>query len=146
MSSLLRTFSLKITSGFEKISDTARKILDFLDQNNLGEEFKMHTEICIVEALNNIVEHAYKEEKGKPIEINVALNDDFLTIEMVDRGIPRTEFKKAELNFDPEDIFSLPEGGMGLYIIEKIMDETKYLSKDGKNVYSMKKKLPKRSV
>jgi anti-sigma regulatory factor (Ser/Thr protein kinase) len=36
---------------------------------------------------------------------------------------------------------SLPEGGMGLYLIEKIMDETEYLSKEGKNYYRMKKKI-----
>lgn len=137
----MRTFSLKISIGFENISEAAHKVLDFLDQNNFDEEFKMRMEICIVETLNNIVEHAYKEAQKGPVEINAEIGDDYLTIEVIDEGIARTKFEKAELKFDPNDILSLPEGGMGLYLIEKIMDETEYLSKEGKNYYRMKKKI-----
>jgi anti-sigma regulatory factor (Ser/Thr protein kinase) len=91
----LRTFSLKISIGFENISEAAHKVLDFLDQNNFDEEFKMRMEICIVETLNNIVEHAYKEAQKGPVEINAEIGDDYLTIEVIDEGIARTKFEKA---------------------------------------------------
>ncbi len=141
----MRNFSLKISIGFENISEVAHKILDFLDQNNFDEEYKMRVEICIVEALNNVVEHAYKDAKERELEINAEIGDSYLTIEMIDKGIARTKFEEAKFEFDPNDIFSLPEGGMGLFLIEKIMDETEYFSKDGKNFYRMKKKISKHS-
>ncbi|NOX18062.1 MAG: ATP-binding protein [Chlorobi bacterium] len=147
MSSFLRTFSLKISISFENISEVAHKILDFLDQNNFDEEFKMRMEICIVEALNNIVKHAYanRDAADRPVEIKAEISGSFLTIEMIDSGISRTVFEKAQLKFNPNDIQSLPEGGMGLFLIEKIMDDTEYFSKDGKNFYLMKKRISKRT-
>ncbi|MCZ7603337.1 MAG: hypothetical protein M5R37_10725 [Melioribacteraceae bacterium] len=44
------------------------------------------------------------------------------------------------MEYDPEDIENLPEGGMGLYIIDQLMDEISYKVLDGVNIFSMKKK------
>ena len=37
--------------------------------------------------------------------------------------MPRKNFSKPELNIDPSDIESLPERGMGLFIISQLTDE-----------------------
>jgi serine/threonine-protein kinase RsbW len=98
-------------------------------------------EMCLVEALNNIVEHAYNSESNNPINIYITIDSDFLTITLVDEGISRTNFEKPTLEFDPNDIKSLPEGGMGLYIIDQLMDVTEYLNKNDHNIFKMTKKL-----
>ena len=51
----------------------------------------------------------------------------------------------SSLEFDPEDLRSIPEGGMGLVIIKEIMDSTGYKTEDGKNHLTMTKKLPSKS-
>jgi anti-sigma regulatory factor (Ser/Thr protein kinase) len=39
--------------------------------------------------------------------------------------------------YDPNDRRGLPEGGMGLFLINKIMDEVLYKTKDGTNILTM---------
>ena len=100
-------------------------------------------DICLengfTEALNNVIKHSYKGESDKPIEVVVNKKKKLLEIEIIDTGEARKSFEKPTLDFDPDDIQSLPEGGMGLFIIEEIMNETNYKVVDGKNIFIMRK-------
>jgi serine/threonine-protein kinase RsbW len=46
---------------------------------------------------------------------------------------------KPTLEFDPDDIDSIPEGGMGLYIIDQLMTDSNYSTDNGINTFTMKK-------
>lgn len=94
-------------------------------------------ELCVVEACNNSIEHAYKGSFDKSVEILLQLNPDNIFIEIADWGIPKPEGIKTDFDFDPEDIENLPEGGMGIFLIEEIMDELNYRSENGKNIFTM---------
>lgn len=98
-------------------------------------------EICLVESLNNIIKHAYKEDNSRNIDLSIEINTSYIVIDVEDDGIPRKERKKPSLDFDPDDIENLPEGGMGLYIIDQLMDELTYKSIDGANIFTMKKRI-----
>ena len=43
------------------------------------------------------------------------------------------------LEFDPRDLENLPEGGMGLFLIQQIMDKVSYNVKDNTDTLSMTK-------
>lgn len=43
------------------------------------------------------------------------------------------------LDFDPNDISTIPDNGRGLYIIQSVMDELSYDSYPDKNVLTIKK-------
>lgn len=135
----MHVLTLKITSEFENISTAAKQFNEFLNKNGLDPILVSSFEMCLVEALNNVVEHAYEMSGGNPIEINVLLSDLEFSITIIDEGKTRTNFDKPSLDFDPENIDSLPEGGMGLFIIEELMDETNYSRENGKNFFQMKK-------
>jgi serine/threonine-protein kinase RsbW len=49
------------------------------------------------------------------------------------------KFKTGGLDFDPQDMDNLPEGGMGWFLINSMMDEVHYLSDQGRNVLSLHK-------
>ena len=91
--------------------------------------------------LNNVIKHSYKENQSEKIELKVSLEDKKFLIIISDEGHSRTNFDKPTLEFDPDDIDSLPEGGMGLFIIDTLMDSTDYKVLDGKNMFTMVKKL-----
>ena len=61
------------------------------------------------------------------------------TINLTDYGESRKNVGKPVLEFDPDDIDSLPEGGMGLFIIEQLMDENFYTVKGNKNIFTLVK-------
>jgi len=44
------------------------------------------------------------------------------------------------LDYDPDDLASLPEGGMGLYLLHSLMDHVDYVSRDGRNVLTLERR------
>ena len=95
---------------------------------------------CIVEAANNVIKHAYENRSGNPVEVVCEQHDDQMVFFVSDQGISMGQLEPRELDFDPDDTENLPEGGMGLYIIQRIMDSVQYVSRDGKNIFIMTRK------
>lgn len=73
------------------------------------------------EAFNNVALHAYLGRAEGRVVLAIEFGRDWMTIRMSDNG----------LAFDPTrvhapDLPSLPESGMGLFIIRSFMDELSY--------------------
>jgi serine/threonine-protein kinase RsbW len=99
-------------------------------------------ELATVEVCNNIVEHAYYETSGE-IFIELTLDNSHLTLKFVDTGIPIPEslLQPASIEFDKDNLETLPEGGMGLYLIENIMDTREYAWSNNQNILTVTKQL-----
>lgn len=128
-----------IDSSFGEISILSSKVRSFLLKLSVNEETINAVELSLVEALNNVVEHSYKMQKGNRVEVKIEIVADKIITQLYDWGIARTNLNKARLEFDPNDIENLPEGGMGLFIIEQLMDKTEYYSENGKNTFILTK-------
>jgi anti-sigma regulatory factor (Ser/Thr protein kinase) len=101
-------------------------------------------ELCVVEAVNNVIEHAYQNQAGHEVEVVFTLYPDRFTLDICDAGKPmdpnQLEQKEVPaLSFDPEDLDHLPEGGWGLAIIKQIMDKASYKTVQGKNILTLTK-------
>lgn len=138
---MTKTKSFTITSEYENVNFIASEIRNFLCDESIDEKLSNEVEICLIEALNNVIKHAYKAEPGNLIDIETVLENDEASVTIVDSGTSRTNTDKATLEFDPDDIDNLPEGGMGLFIIEELMDDTIYKIEGNKNYYTMVKSL-----
>jgi serine/threonine-protein kinase RsbW len=107
-------------------------------------------ELCVVEAVTNSIKHAYRLEAGHQVEITLSIVSDKFIFDICDTGIPMDskllEEKSPSLSFDADNLESISEKGRGLAIIKKIMDTVTYTSKQGKNCFSMRKKLDFKSV
>lgn len=92
------------------------------------------------EAASNIIEHAYEGVKNGLLEISCCVKDDVITIIMMDKGKP----------FDPSavplpdlkaDIAERKIGGLGIFLMRKLMDEVHFESRrDKSNVLRMTKR------
>lgn len=130
-----------LTSDYDLVGGTSASINDFLFRNGIEKHICNAVDICLTEALNNVIKHAYKGEKEKPIDVIVAKDSKLLEVQIVDEGSSRESLEIKDLDFDPEDINNLPEGGMGLYIMKQLMDEIDYYSLNGKNFFTLRKYL-----
>ena len=130
-----------ITSEYHNISIVSTKIKNFLKENSIDKEIIDPVLISLMEALNNSVEHAYLEKPGNNIDIIVTVSKLKVTIDILETGIPRTNFSKPKLDFDPDDLSTAPEGGMGLYIMDNLMDGIDYSSHNGVNTTTFYKRL-----
>lgn len=105
--------------------------------------------IAVSEAVTNAVKHAYKEEEIDPSNyLCFEIYDDKIRVVISDQGKSFDyEEKKKELGpySENENIDFLREGGLGLFLIESLMDEVK-VNKDNGVTISMIKYIKKEQV
>jgi serine/threonine-protein kinase RsbW len=130
---------LSIQSIYEKVAEACYSLRDFCSLVNIEKKVCSELELCLTEALNNVIKHAYEENPEGKIDLEYSYSGIELEIKIEDEGRVRTNFAEPALVYDPSDINSLPEGGMGLFIIKNLMDFTAYEREEGKNRFIMKK-------
>ena len=91
------------------------------------------------EALINIINYAYPENKGN-IEIRYEPyeNSNGIVMEIIDQGVPFNPLEKP----DPDLDVPLEEreiGGLGIFMIKQIMDEVSYRRNNDKNILTLVK-------
>jgi len=131
-----KTLHLSIASRLSDVALIGHAVRGVCAYSPLNAEAYGEMEVCVVEAVNNAITHAYRRQEGFQVETSITLHHDKISFEISDSGVAIEEFAPRTLEFDPEVISSIPENGMGLFIIETIMDEVSYRSKDGKNTLS----------
>jgi serine/threonine-protein kinase RsbW len=135
----LKEFEINISSDYDNVIKVSKGVRNFLEAEKIEQHVLHAFEICIMESVNNVIKHSYKEQKDKNICVRVKLNTKFIEMEIIDEGESRSKLEIPKLDYDPKDVNNLPEGGMGLYIMNQIMDELSYSSKNGKNYFTLKK-------
>ena len=101
---------------------------------------------CVVEAVTNVIKHAYLGKPGNPVSIELSATTERLDLYVRDQGLTMPQEDVARLlngspvlNFDPLDLGSVPEQGMGLEIIHQLIDEAAYLAEGGANCLRLTK-------
>ena len=100
---------------------------------------RMHLEVAFEEIFVNIAHYAYGNKTGQ-VEILFDRTDDDLKITFIDSGKPYDPLAKP----DPDTTLSAELrqiGGLGIFLVKKYMDDVSYEYRDGKNIFSMIKKL-----
>lgn len=93
--------------------------------------------LCLVEAANNVIIHAYHEEPGKNVRVEVTLCPEKIWFDVIDSGRPADP---AKMNADHRAALepgssqdSLAESGRGIAIMQEVMDSVEYTVQPGSN-------------
>ena len=98
-------------------------IKDFLKIYEVDLKIIKNIQLAVDEAVTNIIKHAYKgENKNNIIKIELELKNKKFLIHLYDNGI-----KVNKNNIKPRSLDNIKPGGLGIYFIDQLMDETKYL-------------------
>ena len=92
------------------------------------------SKIAVSEAVTNAVKHAYQQDEKGEVSVGFAVFDDKVEIIVADNGQSFDyETIKDELGpYDEnENIDYLREGGLGLFLIETLMDEVSFKRQAG---------------
>jgi serine/threonine-protein kinase RsbW len=73
------------------------------------------------EAFNNIAIHGYRGRTDGMLDVEVDLSPEQITIRLMDTGI-EVDFSHVA----PPDLESMPEGGMGVFMIHALVDKVEY--------------------
>lgn len=82
---------------------------------------------AVGEAFNNAVIHADVSSREREVEIEVEVRDGMLEVRVADYGAGFSLDEVASPSLDPQSIESLPERGMGLFIIQGLMTRVDYV-------------------
>ena len=104
---------------------------------------RMQIELVTEEIFVNIASYAYSEPGGfAVIRRSGGEGPEGLTLSFIDGGVPYDPLKKP----DPDltlPIDERPIGGLGVFLVKKIVDEAYYEYKDGKNILTVRKVIGK---
>lgn len=131
---------LNINSTFADVRFATDLLKAFCLTHKLKQETQGHLELILVEALNNVVEHAYEEKPDGNILIELEKIDVNTVIKITDVGIaaPRTVMTEGSAMPDEN---KLPEGGWGLSLIQALADTVEYIRSSDHNTLILTKSI-----
>jgi len=91
------------------------------------------------EAATNIIEHAYEGIADASLEISCDIQGDSIVIIMRDEGKPFDPSRVNPPNLNA-DLSERQIGGLGIFLMRKLMDEVRYETRGKRNILTMIKR------
>jgi serine/threonine-protein kinase RsbW len=132
--------TVQFAAKFEYLDEIREFVGDIARKGGFSDKDVYNIQLATDEAASNIIEHAYEKTPNGILELSCGMQGDVITIILIDRGE----------SFDPSQI-PLPDlkadlsnrkiGGLGIFLMRKLMDEVRYEPKpDKSNVLTMIKR------
>jgi anti-sigma regulatory factor (Ser/Thr protein kinase) len=135
---------MELTLALKNNIDEINRLHTFIEE--VGETFELpmkvvlNLNLVLEEAVTNVIMYAYPQEQNEHIYLTAKKQDDRLVFVLTDSGIAfdPTQTPDADITLcaDERQI-----GGLGIFLIRKIMNEVKYERIDDKNVLTLEKEL-----
>ncbi len=100
-------------------------------------DFRNELITAFSEAYNNIVIHGYRDRPDGMLDVEAEIRPDAMELSLIDTG---NEVDFACVN--PPDLTSMPESGMGVFMIHALVDEVRYRGGDPNVLQLMKRTNP----
>jgi serine/threonine-protein kinase RsbW len=118
---------LVIESRFDDTTKARHWVAGHARSAGFEAEVVFAIELALGEALANVIEHAYEGQPDQEIHLNLTIDETKLSLTIRDFG-----HKFDQAKYHPPNLSEAKEGGYGVYLIEQLMDEVRYLNPDGK--------------
>lgn len=137
--------NILINNNLSEIERLSKAVAEFGKKNNLSSEVIYDVRLTLEEVVSNIINYGFVDHDEHQISIEMNLQGETLTMKIKDDGKPFNplEVKNANLEkpFDEREI-----GGMGIYIVRKLMDKILYKREEGNNVLQLTKYLADHAI
>ena len=125
-------YQIKVTASTENLAEVRKFVALHAKRQGFTEEQISDLQLAVDEAYTNIIKHAYQNNKNEHVEINLSFDSDKLCISLFDSG---NSFSPKNYNLPDiqKKIEERKRGGMGVYLIHRLMDSVSYHAKADKN-------------
>lgn len=135
---------MELTLALKNNIEEINRLHSFIEE--VGEAFAlpmktvMNLNLVLEEAVTNVIMYAYPKEEHEYIHLTAKEQEGKLIFILTDSGKPfdPTQAPDADITLSADD---RQIGGLGIFLIRKIMNEVKYERIDGKNVLTLEKEL-----
>ena len=132
--------SVRFAAKFEYLDEIRDFVGAVARDGGFGEKDVYNIQLATDEAASNIIEHAYEGVSDGVLDLSCGMEKELIRITLIDYGVP----------FDPSaipmpdlkaDLSDRKIGGLGIFLMRKLMDEVHYEPRDDKsNVLTMIKR------
>ena len=129
---------LTLPNNIETISQLNAFVDTLCEEWSIDMDLAMSLNLALEEAVSNVMLYAYPAGSEGRVDIETVIRDDRIDFRVIDSGVPfdPTAASDPDLAVDLKD---RPIGGLGIYLVKRIMDEVSYTRQDGKNILSITK-------
>ena len=117
--------TLKFTAKFEYLDEIRDFVGGIAESSGFSDKDIYNIQLAADEAASNIIEHAYEGVSDGLLEVSCGFKNDAITIILVDHGEPFDPSNVPMPNLKA-DLSERKIGGLGLYLMRKLMDDVKY--------------------
>lgn len=133
---------IRLSNDVQEIPLLNAFVDEICELNGLDDMTTMQMNLAIEEAVVNVMNYAYPEGTKGFVDITSMSDDESLQFVISDNGKPFDPTTKEEVDT------TLPVekrriGGLGIFLVRKMMDNVKYEYKDGQNILTLRKKSDK---
>jgi serine/threonine-protein kinase RsbW len=127
--------NLKLSARLENLQRFMESVSGCARAQDFDQKKIQEIELAVEEALVNIFNYAYPEAPGE-VEVNCRADHDHFIIEVIDSGIPFDMTSLPDPNL-AADVDERRIGGLGIFLIKRVMDEVRYRREEGRNILSL---------
>ena len=109
------------------------------EDTGLPHPVAMNLNLALEEAVSNVMLYAYPAGTEGRVDLDAVLRKDRIDFTLSDSGVPFDPTAAAEPDL-AADVKDRPVGGLGIYLVKRIMDHVSYARKGDKNILKMTKK------
>lgn len=130
---------LRFRSCPTKLKEVRDELRDICSNEGFDDKRVQELLLVINEACANVMRHAYHDDASQPIELDVHRSEQMLEFRLRDYAEPIDPAK-----IKPRDLSETRPGGLGINIIDEIMDEWRFESPSdgGGNLLILRKQRP----
>ncbi|HHC74132.1 MAG TPA: ATP-binding protein [Thiothrix sp.] len=129
-----------IHSEFSQVKNVSERLYQFAKMEHIDEMLLGQLELLLVEAVNNVIEHAYRNQAGHPIYITFTKSATEIIFMIKDQGRPLPDDLSTR-NKEMPNATSLPEGGWGLSLIYALANRVEFSRQNETNTLTLVKTL-----
>ena len=128
---------------FIAVKEELDNVIKFINneiEKDVDKKTLMKIDVVIEEIFVNIASYAYKKEEEGFANISIKNENNKIVITFEDTGIPFNPLLKE----NPDITLSAEKrepGGLGIYMMKKMMDNVEYMYKDNKNILIIEKNI-----
>lgn len=130
---------LTVEAIVEQIETVTEFVNAELEKLDCPMKARIQLDIAIDEIVSNIAIYAYGEKTGTvTVRIEALQEENGVQLMFLDSGVPYDPLTRQDPDISAE-IEERKEGGLGIFLVRKTMDDMKYEYKDGQNCLTIRK-------
>lgn len=137
---MIPTLSITLSNHLSELERLHQVLGQFGKDQNLPHKVINTMNLALEEIVANVIEHGYKDTGEHVINICCSVHDGHVMAEVEDDGQPFNplEFPAPDVS---KPLVDRPLGGLGIYLVRKVMDTLDYSYQGDRNRIKLKKRI-----